>query len=189
MLEVAMKRVGLVLVMVGSCATAAAAQRLDVSIGIDGMAIRFHALGENPVGGGLRATIDLGPILGFDGEYAGLPANPSGNFGERLRLAGVRLRLPLESRQLFVRVRAGSVYFGGSFFDGRLSSRTRPAIDLGLTFEKRLASHAVVRLDVGDLIVSFAGATYLGIHPTPDTLETTHNPMVAAGFAVRFGGG
>src|SRR5262245_38417363 len=184
-----MNRMGLALVMVASCATALAAQGLDLSIGVDGIAIRLPALGENPVGGGVRATFDVGPILGFDGEYAGLPANPSGNFGERLRLAGVRLRLPLESRDLFARVRAGSVYFGGSFFDGRLSSRTRPAIDVGLTFEKRLASHAVVRLDVGDLIVRFEGATYLGIHPTPTTLETTHNPLVAAGFAMRFGGG
>jgi hypothetical protein len=162
------RRVGLVLVIVGSCANAAAAQRLDVSFGADVMAIDFNALGERPVSGGVRATVGLGHTLVVDAAYAGLPANPSGNFGERLRLAG---RLPLESRNLFMRVRAGSVYFGGSSFDGRLSSRTRPAIDVGVTFEKRLAAHALVRLEAGD------------------ALETTHNPIVAAGFAVRFGGG
>jgi hypothetical protein len=165
----------------------AEAQAVSGSVGVDGTHVRFLALGEGPVGAGVRLTLGL-PLgaIAVDAAWSGFPANPSGNFGERLWLAGVRVRLPIQWQAIYLRARAGRVFFGGSYFDGRLSDRRQPAFDVSLTFERAFSRRLLGRVDVGDLIVPFGDATYLGLDPVPERPGTTHNVMLGAGLALRF---
>jgi hypothetical protein len=166
-------------------ASPVAAQALEASVGVQGMLLKLNAVGEGAAGFGFRATLDASRV-GLDGELSRFPENPSGNFGERLWLAGARIRLRGRQSRLLARARGGRIAFNGSFFDLRLSDRRHPAYDFGLTYE-RAASSVLFRIDVGDVIVPFGGASYR-VGPQPRLLGVTHNLLVAVGFGLRAGG-
>jgi hypothetical protein len=99
---------------------------------------------------------------------------------------GGRFRLPVSRHDILARARVGRVFFAGSLFDDRLTDRSRTAFDIGLTFEWHPSTRVLARVDTGDLIVPFNGATYQGGGPAPSVLGTTHNFVIGAGLAWRF---
>jgi hypothetical protein len=164
--------------------------RFDASFQITALDMR-GPVGEKALGIGGRFGYRLIPCLGLDAEVDHFPQNPSGNFGETLALFGVKVGQEFGNIGLFAKARAGAVHFGGSFFKQRLSKNTFPAVDLGGVIEFYPRRHFLLRLDLGDTIIPFSGADYLGPIGSPTgpvftRLGTTHNLQVGFGLGFWF---
>jgi hypothetical protein len=143
------------------------------------------AVGEEPVGVGGRLGYHFSPLLILDGELDYFPENPSGNFGETLGLAGIRIGKEFDRIGVFANVRAGAINFGGGDFSLRLKDKTYPAIDLGGMIEYYSERHLFVRADLGDCIIPFGNTTFLSAYG-PKRLGTKHNLLMSFGIGFYF---
>jgi hypothetical protein len=175
-----------VCLLVSAPGAADARQRLvEGSIGLEGTVSRLGQLEETPFGFTGRFTVDFDRRVSVDVAVVRFPQKVGGNFGERIWLAGARVRVWSGESRLYARARAGRIYFGGSFFEGVFPDRTLSAFDVGATIEDDLTPHFVWRMEVGDLIIPFDGVEYAEAGP-PRLLRTTHNLIISTGVALRF---
>ena len=155
---------------------------LALSLGVHGTSLWLRPLGEGAVGGGVHASVDIGR-LGIEAEYSVFPEDPSGYFGERLWMAGVRARV---SGPVYLHARAGRIRFEGDFLANRLSADRHRAYDVGVTYERSFGRHALGRIGVADVIIPFGDTTFIGLHGRPERLGTKHNMKLVAGMSLRF---
>src|SRR5262249_48148839 len=157
-----------------------------VELGLQLSSTKLSQIEEGAFGIGGRFHYNLSPHWALDTEISHFLENPSGNFGETLVLAGVRVGKRFDRWGVFAKARAGAIHFGGSFFDLRLDEKTHPAFDLGGVAEFYPSRLTVVRFDAGDTIIAYRGATFLpGSSPVPVRLGTTNNFSLALGFGLR----
>jgi hypothetical protein len=174
--------------LLASRPTCAQTARPVTEIGLHLVTLRVTAFEESPVGVGAGFARDVLPFVSIDGELNHFPENPSGNFGETEELLGVKLGTRSDQIGLFAKLRPGVIHFGGGFFDGRLTNRTRLAVDLGVVLERYSRSGRWGwRLDGGDTVIPFGADSILlgGIPPTRQP-GTTHNFQLLAGLVVEF---
>lgn len=146
------------------------------------------AVGEHPVGIGGRFGYNFTKNVAFDGEIDYFPQNPSGNFGETLALAGVKVGVHKEKFGVFAKVRPGVIKFGGDFFRAYNDKQlTNFAVDVGGVVEYYPNKRLILRFDVGDTIIPFGGKTINQPLP-PYTFKpgTTHNIQTGFGIGFRF---
>jgi hypothetical protein len=144
------------------------------------------SLGEKGLGVGGRFGYRLLPLFFLDGEAVHFPEDPSGNYGETLGLAGIRIGKQYDNFGVFAKLRAGAINFGGRAFHLRLSDKTHPAFDLGTTLEYYAKKGFFARLDVGDCIIPFGNTTLLSPEGQLNRLGTKHNLLMEFGFGFRF---
>jgi hypothetical protein len=173
------------LLLASPLAADARQRRIEGSVGLEGTVGRLGQLEETPFGFTGRFTVDFARRVVADVAIIRFPQKVGGNFGERIWLAGARIRVWNGESRAYARVRAGRIHFGGSFFEGVFPDRTLRAFDVGATIEDDLTPHFVWRLEVGDLIIPFDGLEYAEAGP-PRVLRTTHNLIISTGVALRF---
>ena len=154
-------------------------------IGGQFVGLRLNDFDEGAAGIGGRFAYNLGEHLAIETVISHFPENPSGNFGETVGLAGIRLGSRIERFGVFAKLRAGAINLGGGDFDLRIKQKTFFAAEAGMAIEYYAGPHMVLRLDLGDLIVPFGGATFMSTIP-PKKLGTSHNIQTEIGIAVRF---
>jgi hypothetical protein len=173
-------------VMLAFVAAPAEAQRLvEGSVGFEGTVGRFGQIEETPFGFTARMTVDVGRRVGVEAAWVRFPEKRGGSFGERIWLVGARVRVWQADSRLYLRARAGRIFFAGALFATAFPTQRHPAFDLGATLEDDLTPNFVWRLEAGDLIVPLGGIEYFDAGP-PRILRTTHNLMSSTGVALRF---
>lgn len=108
-------------------------------------------------------------------------------------LLGLRAGERVGNSGLFVRARAGFLYYGSANGLSYLSRNTVPAFDVGLTME-HYSNPMVVRFELGEMIVPYGSTTVLPPPPPvvvfppgpPKPLGTRFNTKVGLGVAFRF---
>jgi hypothetical protein len=143
------------------------------------------SVGEGAFGVGGRFGYHFSPLLYLDGELNYMPEDPSGNFGETLGLAGIRIGTEFDKIGVFAKARAGAIKFGGRSLSSRLDDRTHPALDLGGIVEFYAGRHFFARVDIGDCIIPFGNATYLSPYG-PKKLGTKHHLLMEFGLGFYF---
>lgn len=156
-----------------------------IEAGVQFIGLRLKDFQEGPVGIGGRFIYNLTDNLAIDVEVSHFPENPSGNFGETQGLFGVRAGKRMDKIGAFVKARPGFINLGGGFFDSRLDKKRFFALDIGGVIEYYPSSRTVLRFDIGDTIIAYQGATYIG-SPIPARLGTSHNLQAGLGFGIRF---
>lgn len=144
--------------------------------------------GEKPTGIGVRIGYELTRNLKIEGEFFYCPENPGGNFGQTLSFAGLRAGISNRRGGGFLKVRPGTIYYGGSFFKAyNGSSRANFALDLGIALEYYPSARIILRLDSGYAIIPFGDEAIRGPLP-PYTIRpgTTHNRLSSIGVGLRF---
>jgi hypothetical protein len=159
--------------------------RFDASFQIAVLDMREH-IGEKPLGVGGRFGYGLTGLVNLDGGLVHFPEDPSGNFGETLGLAGVRIGKRFDTFGVFAKARAGAINFGGRASDLRLSDTMHPAFDLGTMLEFYAKKNFFVRLDLGDCIIPFGNTTYPSAEGQPIRLGIKHNLLMEFGLGFRF---
>jgi len=162
-----------------------AAPRVEVGGQLSIIDLRDN-IGEKPLGVGGRAAYNFTKYLALDAQVDYYPQNPSGNFGQTVGVFGLKAGVRAEKLGLFAKARPGFIHFGGDFFAARIRDhRTQFALDLGGVLEFYPSRHTVVRIDVGDTLVTFGGAA-INTGGGIVRLGTTHNLQTSLGFGVRF---
>ena len=154
-------------------------------IGGQFVGLQLKDFGEGAAGIGGRFAYNLGEHLAIETVISHFPENPSGNFGETVGLAGIRLGSRVDRFGVFAKLRAGAINLGGGDFDLRIKQKTFFAAEAGMAIEYYAGPHMVLRLDLGDLVVPFGGATFMSTIP-PKKLGTSNNLQTEIGIAVRF---
>jgi hypothetical protein len=154
-------------------------------IGGQFVSLRLNDFDEIAAGIGGRFAYDINDHLAIETVVNHFIANPSGNFGETVGLAGIRVGSRIERFGVFAKLRAGAINLGGGDFDLRIKQKTFFAAEAGMAIEYYAGPHMILRLDLGDLVVPFGGASFLSTIP-PKKLGTSHNLQTEIGIAVRF---
>jgi|SRR5215831_4837150 len=145
-------------------------------------------IGEKTGGLGGRFAYNFTNNFAFDAEVAYFPEDPSGNFGQTAALAGLRAGVRNENFGAFAKFRPGVVRFGGGVFRSLNNhSQNYFAVDMGASLEFYPSPRVIVRVDLGDTIVSF-GANTINRPALPSTIRpgTTHNFQPSFGVGFRF---
>ena len=156
-----------------------------IEVGLQFTALHLTDFQEGPVGIGGRIIYNFTNNFALDAEASHFPENPSGNFGETQGLFGMRAGKRMDTIGTFVKARPGFIQFDGGYFDKRLDKKRFFALDIGGVIEYYPSSRIVLRFDIGDTIIAYQGATYIG-SPTPAPLGTSHNLQAGFGFGIRF---
>src|SRR5215471_5304230 len=169
-----------------------------IEIGAQLVAMHFAAIGEAPVGVGLRGGYRFaGPsltgtgwnrFLTIEAEADRFLSCDAGCGGEKQLVVGVKSGLQNGPIGVFAKVRPGVIWLGPAYSDhSPASGRSRGLLDLGLGLERQSlrAPHVGVRFEIGDTIVFFgrdAVRTVSGI----SVPGRSHNVSIVAGVFARF---
>ena len=129
----------------------------EIGIGVTGT--HLHKIDEAPIGVYARAFLNLNRSAAVDAEAARYP-------GKTSALLGIKTGKRFDRFGTFGKARVGIWYFHRSYF----------ATDLGGVIEYYPSRHATIRIDLGDTILFYGGAT----------LGTVHNFQPAIGVGYRF---
>ena len=142
---------------------------------------------EKPAGIGGRFTYNINENVAIDAEFAHFPANPSGNFGESQAVVGIKAGIRKEKFGVFAKARPGMINFGGEYFKQRYTGdRKNLMVDVGGVFEYYPSSRVILRVDVGDSLISYGNDTLLSVYGVPEKHKTTHNLQTTFGIGFRF---
>jgi hypothetical protein len=174
------------LLLGGGFGSQAKAQGFEV--GAQVAAHNVPELGETPFGYGFRFTDDAyPPFVSLDSEINFFPTSSTGNLGETQGFFGVKAGLKVGRWGVFAKLRPGFDSFGGGSFEQRLTSRTHFALDIGGVVEYYVLPRVALRLDLGDVMTDFGGATLVtGPGRAGVPLGSQHNFESTFGAMLRF---
>src|SRR5947209_10954554 len=169
--------------------------RFELGVAMSGI----HLSDNNNFGVGARAVFNLNSFFSLEGEgnFFVNNASPKGFSGGRAveGLFGPKIGLRTDSVGIFAKVRPGVISFSNtiqgitlnptlpfpiSIQTGRL---TEPALDLGTVIEFYPARHWAWRSDIGDTMIFYRSASFLGIRIPGSTRS---NFQFSTGLQYRF---
>jgi hypothetical protein len=160
---------------------------------------RDAGVGTDVGGIGGRLVYRRLTYVDLDGDVALLPGN-SATTGTKLQgFLGVKAGPRFSKLGVFVKARAGFIYFSrdpfgvatlssGLFSTDRASS-TEPSVDIGAVIEYYTNRGAIVRLDAGDTMIRYASRLVQTSSFLPAVRAggfTTHNVQISLGVTFRF---
>jgi hypothetical protein len=151
-------------------------------------AVNFRdALREKPLAVGIRFGYLVAKHLTIEGELNSCVQNPSGNFGQKLLVAGPRAGVSFGPLSVAGKLRAGAISFGGRAFRAWNDVALKPVVNVGAVIELATSRRVSIRIDAGDNIVPY-GSTEIRspLPPYAARFGTTHNREGSIGLVYRF---
>ena len=146
------------------------------------------AVGEKPLGVGLRGAYNFTKNFALDGEVSFYPAylNEVSTVNS-VAVVGLKAGVRGEKFGVFGKVRPGIASFDRESFRLSNNEPTKFALDVGGVLEYYPTSRVVLRIDVGDTIIPFGDETRrIAVPPFTDRPGTTHNFQTSFGVGFRF---
>jgi hypothetical protein len=131
----------------------------QLELGIDLTGTHLHKIDQAPVGPGARVLFNFTRGFALDSEVSRYP-------GKTSVLSGVKSGWRFDRFGAFGKARFGMWHFSQAYF----------ATDVGGVLEYYPSRHTTIRIDIGDTILFYGGAS----------LGTVHNFQPGIGFSYRF---
>lgn len=183
-------RTGVATMLIFSAASSPSYAQQDsvrcLCVGVQLVTTNMNAVGYGVFGVGARVSVSMGAHVAVDFEFDRYTDNPDGYGGDIFVLGGLLARYPRGRNAIVARIRPGVAWFRSTFVTERNPGlRPKPALDVGIGFERVVAQHVNFRIELGYTAVFFGDDLIYRGTLEPHRPGVSFNPSLGVGLLLR----